>query len=64
MTAVVKHATRKPLEITNATAEQAQARNSQLREQFPARTAERWWSRNRHIDDRRLRAVVDTANVA
>ncbi|MEV4449542.1 hypothetical protein [Streptomyces mirabilis] len=44
MTAVVKHVTRKPLEATNATAEQAQARNSYLRARFPARAEELWWS--------------------
>ncbi|WP_406011728.1 site-specific integrase [Streptomyces sp. NBC_00984] len=43
MTAVVKHVTRKPLEATNATAEQAQARNSYLRARFPARAEELWW---------------------
>ncbi len=43
MTAVVKHATRKPLEVANTTAEQAQARNSRLRERFPGRPPERWW---------------------
>ncbi|MEU3601909.1 hypothetical protein ABZ714_24795 [Streptomyces sp. NPDC006798] len=58
MTAVVKHATRKPLEITNATAEQAQARNSRLREQFPARTAERWWSQTAQSSEETLRRLT------
>ncbi|MGW3654694.1 hypothetical protein ACWD6R_02780 [Streptomyces sp. NPDC005151] len=43
MTAVAKHVTRRPLEVMNATAEQARARNSQLRTRFPARPAEPWW---------------------
>jgi hypothetical protein len=43
VTAVVKHVTRKPLEVSNATVEQAQARNSHLRGRFPARAAELWW---------------------
>lgn len=58
MTAVVKHATRKTLEITNATAEQAQARNSRLREQFPARTAERWWSQTAQSSEETLRHLT------
>ncbi|MGW3624097.1 hypothetical protein [Streptomyces sp. NPDC000880] len=43
MTALVKHVTRRPLEVPNATAEQAQVRNSELRARFPARVAEPWW---------------------
>jgi hypothetical protein len=58
MTAVVKHTTRKPLEITNATVEQAQARNSRLREQFPARTAERWWSQTAQSSEETLRRLT------
>ncbi|WP_370665011.1 hypothetical protein [Streptomyces sp. IBSBF 2507] len=58
MTAVVKHATRKTLEITNATAEQAQARNSRLREQFPARTAERRWSQTAQSSEETLRRLT------
>ncbi|MFF3940376.1 hypothetical protein [Streptomyces phaeofaciens] len=58
MTAIVKHATRKPLEITNATTEQAQARNSRLREQFPARTPERWWSQTAQSSEETLRRLM------
>jgi hypothetical protein len=58
MTAVVKHTTRKPLEITNATVEQDQARNSRLREQFPARTAERWWSQTAQSSEETLRRLT------
>jgi hypothetical protein len=43
VTGVVKHATRTPLRAANATTEQAQARNSQLRERFPARPPEPRW---------------------
>ncbi|MFG2631599.1 hypothetical protein [Streptomyces sp. NPDC048473] len=59
MTAAVKHATRRPVEVPNATAEQAQARNSQLRARFPARTAEpRWPHTTRPLEEtlRRLTA--------
>jgi integrase len=43
MTITKKHSTRRPLQAANTTAEQARARNSVLREQFPPRPAETWW---------------------
>ncbi|MEV5500390.1 site-specific integrase [Nonomuraea fuscirosea] len=43
MTITKKHSTRQPLQAANATAEQARARNSVLRERFPSRAAEVWW---------------------
>ncbi|MFE4629376.1 hypothetical protein, partial [Streptomyces mirabilis] len=43
MSAVAKHVIRRPLEVSNATAEQAQSRNSRLRTRFPARPAEPSW---------------------
>jgi hypothetical protein len=42
MTAAVKHMARKK-PGTAAAAAPAQPRNSQLRERFPARTAQSWW---------------------
>ncbi|MFD7623598.1 hypothetical protein [Streptomyces sp. NPDC059802] len=43
MTITKKHSTRPPLQAANATAEQARARNSVLRERFPPRPAELHW---------------------
>ncbi|MEV1055553.1 hypothetical protein [Streptomyces sp. NPDC049887] len=58
MTAVVKHTTRKPLEITNPSAEQAKARNSRLREQFPARASQRWWPQTAQSSEETLRHLM------
>lgn len=58
MTAVVKHTTRKPLEITNPSAEQAKARNSRLREQFPARASQRWWPQTAQSSEETLRHLT------
>jgi hypothetical protein len=47
----VKHATRKPLAVANATREQAQARNSQLRTRFPTRPVQTCWPATTHTLD-------------
>jgi len=44
----VKHAARPPLAVANSTREQARARNSQLRERFPARPAQECWPETTH----------------
>ncbi|GAA2651384.1 hypothetical protein GCM10010425_75630 [Streptomyces spororaveus] len=59
MTITKKHSTRPPLQAANATAEQARARNSVLRERFPPRAAEvRWPATSRSVEEvvRRLTA--------
>lgn len=58
MTAVVKHVTRRPLEVSNATAEQAQARNSHLRARFPARAGEPWWPHTAQPREETLRRLT------
>ncbi|MFB8182734.1 tyrosine-type recombinase/integrase [Streptomyces sp. NPDC055966] len=58
MTAVAKHVTRKPLEVSNATEEQAQTRNSQLRARFPARLAEPRWPHTARPSEETLRRLT------
>jgi hypothetical protein len=58
VTAVAKHVTRKPLEVSNATAEQAQSRNSQLRARFPARPTEPWWPHTARSLEETLRRLT------
>ncbi len=52
----VKHAAHPPLAVANSTREQARARNSRLRERFPARPAQECWPETTHtVADTTLR---------
>jgi hypothetical protein len=44
VTTIAKHVARKPLAVANATKTQISGRNKQLRERFPARQPEQWWT--------------------
>ncbi|MGY0065276.1 tyrosine-type recombinase/integrase [Streptomyces sp. QTS137] len=58
MTNLVKHSTRTPLKIANATAEQTQARNGQLRGRFPPRPPRSPWLHTTQPLDEILRRLT------
>ncbi len=58
MTAVVKHMARRPAATANPARTPVQARNSQLRARFPARSTEAWWPHTAQTQEQTLRRLA------
>ncbi len=58
MTAVVKHMARTPTAAASKARTPVQARNSQLRERFPARPAQAWWPDTGQTAEKTLRRLT------